>query len=412
MDKLIDNHWVLKGIALLLALMLYMSINLDKQPQTNLNPMSFPGGTTTETLTNVDVSADYDDTKYIVSGIPQKATLTLEGQNSEIKSTKLKQQYEVYVNLRGYSVGEYDVPLQYRGISNELKVKVHPSHAKIIIQEKVIKHFPVEVKYKNKEEMKEGYTAEAPSTSPGTVKIVGAKELIEQIAFVRAYVDLKGLNETVTKQVKVYAYDKYGNKLPLEPEPSAVNVTISVISPKKTVPIEITKRGSLQEGVSITSLQVEPSQATVYGPKDVLDKLDSLKGVEVDLSKINDDTTLELPLSIPEGATKVTPEKVKVSIQVEKQERKSLGAVALKIIGLSDSLSLNFIDPKSGSVTVDAVGTPSVIDNLNASQIQAFLNVSNLAAGQHDVAVEVSGPKDVTLEVKQQNAKIELVSKS
>ncbi|MBO9131410.1 CdaR family protein [Bacillus sp. 165] len=411
MDKLMDNHWILKGIALLLALMLYITINLENQPQSNLSPMSFPGSKTTDTLKNVAVSVDYNNEKYIVTGVPQEVTLTLKGQNSKIQSTKVKQQYEAYMNLTGYSVGEYDVPLQYRGVSDELAVTVQPSHAKIIIQEKVTKEFPVEVEYKNEQQMKEGYTAQEPSINTKTVKIAGAKQLIEQIAYVRTYVDLKGLDETVTKQVKVYAYDKYENKLSIEPEPSTVNVTVPVISPKKTVPIEVTKVGSLQEGVSITSLQIEPSQATIYGPKDVLDKLDALQGVEVDLSKISENTTLELPLSIPKGATIVTPEKVKITIEVEKQERKSLGAVPLKVMGLAETLNLSFLDPKNGFVTVDVIGKSSVVNKLNASQIQALINVSDLVQGEHDVAIEVSGPKDVTLEIKQQNAKVELISK-
>jgi YbbR domain-containing protein len=44
--------------------------------------------------------------------------------------------------------------------------------------------------------------------------------------------------------------------------------------------------------------------------------------------------------------------------------------------------------------------------------VQVSVNVENLEPGTHDVAVQISGPDNITFELKQKNAKVEIVDKS
>ncbi|GAA3317616.1 hypothetical protein GCM10020331_017070 [Ectobacillus funiculus] len=147
MDKLMDNHWFLRGIALLLALMLYMVANLDKQPQ---GTSALPLGDAVETIQDVKVEAYYDQDKYVVTGLPQSVDITLEGSNTSILQTKMKEQFEVFTNLHGYESGTYEVALQYNGIPDSLKVKLQPAKVRVTIEPKKTKAFPVEVGYLNK----------------------------------------------------------------------------------------------------------------------------------------------------------------------------------------------------------------------------------------------------------------------
>ena len=47
-------------------------------------------------------------------------------------------------------------------------------------------------------------TLEKSSLKPDTVEVVGTKEEIESISSAKAYVDLKGVNKTVTKRPKLH----------------------------------------------------------------------------------------------------------------------------------------------------------------------------------------------------------------
>ncbi|MGF9966254.1 CdaR family protein [Bacillus rhizoplanae] len=411
MDKLMDNHWFLRGISLLLAIMLYMSTNLDKNVSGNFNPSPFPVGDTTETISGVPVSAYYDEDKYIVSGIPENVTVTLEGQNNVVAAAKVKRQYEVFVNLRGYTPGTYEIPLKYSGVPSNLTLKVQPAKIKVTIQKKAVKSFPVEVKYLNENQLHEGTSVDKPIVKPSTVEVAGTEEELAQIALVRAYVDLKGVNKTVTKEAKIVLYDKDGNRLDLKTGSSTVNVTIPVSSPEKTVSLGVTKKGSLQEGITVTNIKVEPSEVTIYGSKEVLDNITSLDGVEVDLSKITESTTFDASVSLPKGVTKAEPSQVKVTVEVQKQQSKTIDGIPLQVNGLSDLLTMKFLDPTNGKISVDIFGDASAVEKVDAAQIKASINLGNMDVGTHDVPIQITGPDNVTLELKQKNAKVELVKK-
>ncbi|HDX9591263.1 TPA: YbbR-like domain-containing protein [Bacillus pseudomycoides] len=411
MDKLMDNHWFLRGIALLLAIMLYMSTNIDKNVSDNFNPSPFPVGDTTETISGVPVSAYYDEDKYIVSGIPEKVSVTLEGQNNVVAAAKVKRQFEVFVNLRGYTPGTYEIPLKYSGVPNNLHLKVQPAKIQVTIQKKEVKSFPVEVKYLNENQVQKGTVIDKPIVKPGTVEVAGTTEQLSQIALVRAYVDLKGVNKTVTKEAKVVLYDKDGNQLDLKTGSSTVNVTVPVSSPEKTVSLGVTKKGSLQEGITVTSIKVEPSEVEIYGSKDVLDNITSLEGIEVDLSKITESTTFDASVSLPKGVTKSDPSQVKVTVEVQKQQRKTITDIPLQVNGLSDLLTMKFSDPQNGKISIDVSGDAGIIEKISADQIKASINVGNMSAGTHDVPIQISGLSNVTLELKQKNAKVELAKK-
>ncbi|WP_051317207.1 CdaR family protein [Ectobacillus panaciterrae] len=414
MDKLMDNHWFLKGLALLLALMLYMFTSLDKPSESSGITAStgLPVGETTETLSNVAVAAHYNQEEYVVTGLPKSVTLTLEGQSNLITATKINQQFEVYANLNGYQPGVYDVMLQYEGINDKVKVKILPAKVRVTIAKKIKKAFPVEIGFINSNKMKEGYMTDKTAVKPALVEISGTEAQLEKISLVKAYIDLKGADQTITKETKVVVYDKDGNPLDVQANPSTVTVTVPIITPEKKVPVNVTRQGTLQEGVTITNITVDPEQVTLYGPNDVLSNIQSVDGVVIDLDKVTSSTTFDAPIVLPKGVTKASPDKVKVTVQVQKQERTSFSDIPLQVLGLTDAFNVNFLDPQSGKVNVDVVGESSVISKLAASQIQASINVQNLAPGTYDVPIQINSPNNVTLELKQKNAKIEVVKKS
>lgn len=419
MDKLMDNHWFLRGIALLLALMLYMVINLDKQPQ---GTTALPIGDAVETIQDVKVEAYYDQDKYVVTGLPQNVDITLEGSNTSILQTKMKEQFEVFTNLHGYESGTYEVGLQYNGIPDSLEVKLQPAKVRVTIEPKKTKAFPVEVGYLNKNQMEEGYKAEKATAKPSFIEIAGTETQLEQVGAVRAYIDLKGVNETFTKEAKVVIYDKSGNTLNLQANPSVVNVTVPVATPEKTFSIKVTQKGELQKGLTLKNITMEPTEIKVYGPKEVLDSIEALEDVVVDLSEITDTVTFDADLAVPEGAVRIAPAKVKITVQVEteaeveaeadKQEQRTLDDIPIQIAGLEDAYELNFLDPSTGKISAGIIGESESIEKLDPSDVQASVNVEDLEPGTHDVAVQISGPNDITFDLKQKNAKVEIVDKS
>jgi YbbR domain-containing protein len=192
---------------------------------------------------------------------------------------------------------------------------------------------------------------------------------------------------------------------------------VPVATPEKTLPIKITQKGELQKGLTLKNITIDPTEIKVYGPKEVLDSLEALEDVVVDLSQITDTVTFDAAVAVPKGAISIAPAKVKVTVNVQadkpEPEQRTLDDIPIKVTGLDeDAYELNFLDPSNGKVSVDAIGESESIEKLDPSDVQVSVNVENLEPGTHDVAVQISGPDNITFELKQKNAKVEIVDKS
>lgn len=407
MDKLIDNRWVTRIIALLIALLLFASVSFENQPASK-SPAGIPlFSNYTETLTEIPVNTYYDDQNLVVSGVPQYVNVTIEGPSGVTKREGLQKEIEVYVDLTQLSVGTHKVKLQYRNISEKIKVKIDPAEITVVIQEKVTKEFPVEVDFVNRDQVAEGYTIEQPVAAPRVVKITGALEEIERIALVKAVVDLKGVTETFTQESRVAVYDKNQNVLSVSVEPSVVEITVPIVSPNKSVSFSLKQKGKLADGLSLVNITPTPNQVTIFGPKEVIDAISSIEG-EIDLDKITEDTTIDVKVPVPKGVTQVSPQQIEVAVDVEEEISETFSDLSIRSQGLDAQYALTFLTPEAGSLNLDVQGAQSVIEGTSPTNFDVFIDVTDLGIGEHDVDIEVKGPDNVTWALPQEKAKIRI----
>ncbi|WP_404430274.1 YbbR-like domain-containing protein [Sutcliffiella horikoshii] len=414
MDKFINNRWVMKIIALLLAFMLYMSVSIENSvtQQTESKPSPFSGSTDVQTVTDVPVESFYDRENLVVSGVPQSVTVTLEGPTASVKPTALQKDFEIIADLSNLGIGTHQVTLESRNLSDRLSVAIEPAVASVTIHERISEDFPVDVDFINRGQMEEGYQAEQPIVKPNIVKVTGSRELIESIALVKARVDLKGVNESIEQQSRVTVYDREGNTLNVEIDPPVVDVNVPITSPFKSVPLKINRKGSLKEDLSITKIEAEPNEVTVYGPKSAIDKLEFIDNIELDLTEITESTTIEVDVPVPDGVKRVVPEKVKINVEVEKEEQKTFTNVPIQQIGLSEGLELEFIDPETGLMDLTVLGAPSTLEGVNSSDMEMYINVTDLNAGEHEAPLEINGPQNVSWDLPKRNVKFRLIEET
>lgn len=419
MDKLMENHWFLKGISLLLACMLFMSATLtEKNTTSGILPFA---NDTKETLTNYAINLKYDEEKYIVSGIPAEGVkVKLEGPKASVATAKAKKQFDIPIDLRDSPKGTYEISLKTNGLPDDVKGTVQPSTIKVTLHEKARKYVHVDLKLSNEDQMPAGATIEKSSLKPDTVEVVGTKEEIESISSAKAYVDLKGVNKTVTKTPEVTLYNKEGKRLNVRTSPSKISVTLNVAmqttanNTEKTVPVTYTKKGSLAEGLAVTNISVEPREVTIAGPKDILDNIQSLEGVEVDLSQLTESTTFDASVLLPKGVTSAKPNQVKVSVGVQKTKQtktKTIDGIPIQKNGLSKDVTAQLLSPQDGKISVDISGEASIVDKITAAQITAVINLQNVSPGTKDISIQVSGPGNISIEPKQKSAKVTIVKK-
>jgi YbbR domain-containing protein len=409
MDKLMDNPWFLKGAALLLALLLFSNVSSGGEEKGQEEYV--PASRNIETIENVPVKSYFDTKNFVVSGVPETVDVTIEGPKSIVQSTKTMKNFEVYVDLSDAKIGTQKVKLKVKNISDKLKVTIKPATAIVTVQEKITKEFKVEAEF-NQRLLEDGYTAGHPVVEPSVVEITGAKEEVEKISYVKATVDVNGpIDDTISKRALVVAFDKQLNKLDVTIQPETVKVTIPVKSSDKTVPINVIQKGTAHNGVVIDSIILDQREARIIGKEEVVKATDSVR-VEVDISQITDDTEIELPVIIPNGITKVTPELVKATIKVSKQEEKKVSNVPIRTEGLGSGYDVVFNDPANGKMTLIASGPSETVQSLSASDINLFVNVSNLGEGNHEVPITANGPANVSLKLDKVTAKISIMKKA
>ncbi|MCM3666812.1 CdaR family protein [Mesobacillus subterraneus] len=408
MDKLMDSPWFIKVVALVLAVLLFGSV--PKNDPDKPGDVNVPSDEKVETIEEVPVKRVYDTDTLVVSGVPETVSVTLQGPKNLVQQAKTLRNFEVFVDLTDAEMGKQRVPITIKDISDRLTVTIEPGYANVSVQEKVTKEFKVEAEFSGSI-VEEGYIAEKPTVKPNKVQITGAKDVVDKITYVKATVNSSGkISETITREASVLVLDKEMNKLDVNVEPQTVDVTIPVKSSSKKVPIDIVRKGTSPSGVTIDSITLDTKEAEIIANPDVLDKVESAR-VEVDISKIDEDTEITLPVIIANGVVKVSPETVKVSVNVTTETEKTISNIPIEIEGMDDGYDVDFLNPANGQTNIIVSGPSDIVSPLAAGNFKILINVSGLDEGEHEVDLKVTAPQNITWKLDRGKANISVARK-
>lgn len=403
-DKLFDNPWFIRIIALILALLLFENVLDEKKPE----EQNVPPGQESEVVEDVPVKIYYDVENLVISGVPRTVTLKLTGPKNIVQQAMTQRDYEVYVDLSNAEIGTQKVPIQIKEISDRITVEIDPATAIVSVQEKVTQEFSVEAEF-NSGLLSDGYTAKQSIIKPKNVKVTGAKDVVDKIAYVKATLDVKdSIKETFTREAEVIAFDKDLNKLDVIVEPNSVDVTVVIEANTKKVPIRIKESGTPPAGITIDSVSLNIDEATIVGKEEALAKVDFVN-VELDLSDINKDTTITLPVILPEGVVESDPARADVTIKVSKTENRTLANIPIQVEGLDNEYVMSFVD--SSETTLIISGESEDIKDLNALDFNVYIDASGLGEGEHDVPIKVTGPEQANWELEKSTVRIKITKK-
>lgn len=410
MDKFMESRWFMRIVGLMLAFILYLSVNFDDIQKT-ANNNNGNSQNAIETIQDVPLEVFYDRENLEVSGLPDTVNVTVEGSKAIVQQAKQVKDFRVYVDLNDIGIGEHQVQIKIDNISEKLEVKLDPDFVNISVQEKVTEEFTIEPQF-NESILSNGYEAEGLAVDPKTVKVTGSKDEVERIAYVIATLDVdEEINENVTREARVQVLDREYNKLDVQIDPEVVDVTVSVVNKSKSVPVTIKQKGSLPEGTTLESISVEPEEATIFGRQDVLDTVEELLA-EIDLSKITKDSTVTVPLALQDGLNKVAPEEVKVKVDVNTTEEKNLSGLEITPQGLAEEYEYTIMSPEEGVVDVALKGQNAQVSKVTKEDFSLALDLSGLEPGEHEVEIVAEGPEDIEWTLSQRTVKVEIKEKN
>ena len=353
--------------------------------------------TSAEVLYDQPISATYNEEAYVVEGLPKTVDITLIGRKSDVYLAKQLPTNDITIDLTGLKPGVHKVNLKYKKALSSVEYKLDPSVATIVIYEKQSKEKEVNYEVINKDKIDSKLMVEDVSLSTDKVFVKGKEATINEVASVKALVDLKnlvdpGVGEQELKDVKLVAYDNRGKKVNVEIVPSKVTATLKIASPQKEVPIRVIPKNykNIVFGKSISSITPNISKVTIYGNSSKLEKISYIP-VYVDVSDLKEDKQFALTIKKPTGVRAMSESNVTVSVSLGDEATKEFDNIYLEYENLGDGLVVQAASQDSTKVTVSVKGVQKVLSDMDPTTIKAYVDLKGLKAGQHEVPVLVTG---------------------
>lgn len=397
MDKWLRNINVVRVAALLIGILLWGIVHLDER--VGKEPNLIKDRIEEHWIHNVNITVEGLDEEFfhLQSLEPKTTNIVLKGKTKDLAKVSTKDgNSRIVADLSAVSQGTNSIQLKAAGFPDGVQVvHMNPSVVNVVVEQVQKKEVPIDVRITG--QPAEGYKVGEPIVNPSRVLVSAAESVLNHIESVRAVVDVTGANKAVKGEYKLVAIDTSGNEVNIPIIPAAASVEVPITTPYKTVPLQIRLKGTPPPGYSIASYRQSESQVTLYGPEDVLNRIDIYDALEIDLSEATEDirATYELPLK--EGIETIHPATVDVNVEIALSVSKTIAEVPIRFSGLNDDLITGFGDPDEALASVTVEGAPNQIASLLPEQIEIVVDVSNLPPGEHLRELKVNLPVFVKL---------------
>ena len=293
---------------------------------------------------------------------------------------------------------------------------VNPSSVTVIIYQKTSKTMTLDVDLMNKDKLSKTLTIDDMKYDNDKVVIKGAEHKLNEVTSVKALLDIENIpeqksGEITVKDVPLKAYNSKGEVVDVEIVPAKIDVDLSISSPSKEVPIKVIPEGEVTFGKAISSISQSSNKVTVYCDEEKLKDITSIP-VTVNVSDPKDTKEYKLELHKPVGVRSLSVTNVTVKITLDNVSNKDFNNINIESRNLADGLVVQGVDANSTNVTVTVKGVDAVIKTIQATDINAYIDLSGYTVGEYEVPVNVEG-MDVRASYtsKTQKVKIKIIKK-
>jgi len=405
MDNWFQSKWFIRILALAFAVTLFIFVNVETN--TTQSDSSIPGrNSQVQTLEDVPVDIKIDSEDYVVSGVPEFATVSLEGSPALLMPMISNRNFSVFVDLNGLEEGEHTVDLEH-DITGNINVYIEPKTIEVSIEERASDEFPITVDFLNTDKLPDGYEIGEYELSQSSVMITTSRSIMNQIGIVKVFVDVDGLDSPITnRELPINVYDSQGNELNVRLDQETVTISADILHPSKTVPISIETTEELPDGLSLLSTSANLDEVEIFAVSNILEDIESISTEPIDLSEITESGTIQVDLALPEGVITEDEETIEVTVEIE--ETRKIEALEIEKEGLAKGQEVTFLTPKNGEMELTIKGNQSLIGKLNPKDFRISIDLADLEPGEHSLPISIDWDEieDVTLKSEFDEAKV------
>lgn len=398
-------------IVLSLVISIVVFIYVDKRSTTLLE-------TNAKVLYNQPVTATYNDEEYVIEGIPETVDITMIGTKANLYLAKQLPTQSVTVDLSDLKVGVHQVELKYKQSITSVEYKLDPSVVTVVVSPKQSVTKTLKEEVVNLDKLDSKLSIESVNLNKDEIIVKGTEAKIKEVSSIKALLNVNDLSDPKVganklKNVPVIAYDKDGKIMDVELVPNKVNAVINIESPSKEVPLEIvpTSLDKVVFGKSIESIESSVNKVTIYGSTDVLEQINKIS-VNVDVSELKDNKTYTKTIKKPKGIREISTKTVSINVKLGDESTTEINNVKLSYKNLNSNYVVQVTGDSTTEIPVILKGVKSVIEDMTAQDIEAYVDLKGLEAGEHEVDVTVSGNENtVTYKPKISKVKILIIEK-
>lgn len=310
---MLESKWGLRLIALVLALIFFLSVNNMFGNIFNADNL---GQKSSETIEDVPVQVKYDNTSLYASEVPNKVDVEISGPQSQVLKAENGESIKAVLDLSEEKAGKHTTQFQVNGLNKDIDYNVKPKETTINLEEKVSKTLKVEPDVSNND-LDSEYKVNEQSVSPETVKVTGGKNQIDKIAYLKAtYKNKSKISKDTTDVAQITAFDRNLNKIDVMVQPNEVNLSVKVEDYSKKVKVKTKAVGSLSNGREVDNIEVDNEEVEIYGNKEDLEDIDEITA-NIDLDNVAGSTEKDITFEVPDKVTKVSPKDTTATITVK-----------------------------------------------------------------------------------------------
>lgn len=367
-------------------------------------------------LKDQPVNVTYNQEKYVVEGLPETVDITLIGSKTDLYIAKQSSQHDVVVDLTGLKPGTHKVSIKYNQNTGSIDYMVNPSVATVIIYEKVSETRTLSVDVLNKDKLDSKLAISNITYNTDKVVIKGAEHQLKEVVAVKALLDINNLpsqevGKYTLKNVPLKAYDANGEVVNVEIVPESLEVEVELSSPSKELPLKVIPQGEVANGYAISTISLDETKVTVYGDIESLNELNYIP-VNIDVEALKSNKTYKVELEKPVGVKSLSLNNVTVDVSLGEVANRKIEDIGIEYKNLGENYAVQGTDETATKVTVSLKGVSDIINNITADDVKAYIDLSGLEEGEHEVDVKVEGSDNkVTYVSMTKKVKIKIVRK-
>ncbi len=398
MKKLLINNWILKLFALLAAVVMWLVVVNDNDPQ-----IPYPIYNVPVEIVNDQVFAENDMVYWVTEGMTVNIKVNV--RQTVVKQLKASD-FKLTADCTNWHPGFPTIPIQVEVVNNKSYYQYSDiilSSSFVKIQAENLRTKMMDVEIQTIGEPAEGYTLGALTCSPEQVEVKAPESVMKLLKKVVAYVRIKDAMGDVQEVSELVLYD--GNNEVITPEEAKVilgetEATVSAeILKTKTIPVVVTNiTGQPANGFRFTEANCSISSVTIAGTKSAISGITGviLDAPQLDVEGAAENVYVDLNVEdfLPETVRLVDLESsvAQIELVVEQlgEKRFLIPSRNVVIQNQAEDTEYEFADE---SLVVTVEGLTEDLEILEDGQLSLSVDADGLEPGEQEVTVNVVLPE-------------------